>query len=69
MQFPQFGNEHAAQLSLALVGKLMDALVAKNVMTRAEIDGLFEGVSRDFSADRRAWAEGLVKKLESMPKG
>jgi hypothetical protein len=65
MLIPKLGNDAAAQASLALVCKLMDALVAKRMVTRAEIDDIFDAVADGFAKDQRTWAEDLVEILKA----
>ncbi|HEX2885455.1 hypothetical protein [Vineibacter terrae] len=65
MLIPKLGDDAAAQAGLALVCKLMDALVAKRMVTRAEIDDIFDAVADELSQDQRAWAEDLIEILKA----
>jgi hypothetical protein len=69
MHVPTLLGEQATQTSLALVCKLMDALVAKGVITRADVDGVFSSVIEEFERDTRYWGKDAARNLNARPKG
>lgn len=64
MQVPQLGDRPAAHLSLLLVCKVIDALLAKGLLSREEYAGIWDAVLVDLAQDRREVTTQLRKLFE-----